>query len=66
MAGPRRDAQLENLQTLIRSMGELGIPCMGYNFSLAGVYGRTEGNWARGCAGGVGMEGVVIERFDRT
>jgi len=59
LAGPRRDEQLANLQELIRSMGELGIPCMGYNFSLAGVYGRVEGNWARGGAGGVGMAGVV-------
>jgi mannonate dehydratase len=59
LAGPQRDAQLENLKSLIRSMGEVGIACMGYNFSLAGVYGRVEGNWARGGAGGVGMAGVV-------
>lgn len=59
LAGPRRDEQLANLQKLIRAMGELGIGCMGYNFSLAGVYGRVEGNWARGGAGGVGMDGVV-------
>lgn len=59
LAGPLRDKQLENLQRLIRSMGELGIPCMGYNFSLAGVYGRIHGNWARGGAGGVGMGGFV-------
>lgn len=59
LAGPRRDEQLANLQRLISSMGELGISCMGYNFSLAGVYGRVEGNWARGGADGVGMAGVV-------
>lgn len=59
LAGPQRDKQLENLQRLIRSMGELGIPCMGYNFSLAGVYGRIHGTWARGGAGGVGMDGFV-------
>lgn len=59
LAGPRRDEQLENLRALIQTMGELGIACMGYNFSLAGVYGRVEGQWARGKAGGVGMQGVV-------
>ncbi len=59
LAGPLRDQQLENLRKLIRSMGELGIPCMGYNFSLAGVYGRVGGNIARGGAAGVGMDGVV-------
>jgi mannonate dehydratase len=35
-------------------MGKAGIPVMGYNFSLAGVWGRTHGNWARGGARSVG------------
>ena len=30
---------------------------MGYNFSIAGVAGRTKGNYARGDAPSVGMEG---------
>src|SRR5438067_382327 len=34
--GPRRDEQLENIKTMIRRIGEAGIPCVGYNFSLAG------------------------------
>jgi mannonate dehydratase len=46
---------------IIRTVGELDIPVIGYNFSLAGVYGRVQGNWARGQAGGVGMCGVVDE-----
>lgn len=59
LAGPQRDQQLDNIRALIRAMGAVGIPCLGYNFSLAGVYGRVEGNWARGAAGVVGMQGIV-------
>ena len=50
---------MEGLKQMIRTIGEVGIPVMGYNFSLAGVYGRVHGNWARGGAGGVGMTGAV-------
>lgn len=55
--GPRRDEQIENVKTLIRRVGAAGIPTMGYNFSIAGVAGRTTGNYARGEAPSVGMEG---------
>jgi mannonate dehydratase len=37
-------------------MGEVGIPVMGYNFSLAGVAGRTTGPLGRG-----GAETVIID-----
>lgn len=57
--GPKKAAQLEGLKSMIRAVGQAGIPIIGYNFSLAGVYGRIAGNWARGNAGGVGMAGVV-------
>jgi mannonate dehydratase len=57
--GPKKAEQLEGLKQMIRTMGEVGIPVMGYNFSLAGVYGRVHGHWARGGAGGVGMTGEV-------
>jgi mannonate dehydratase len=46
--GPRKQRQMENLKTLIRRVGKAGIPIFGYNFSLAGVWGRVEGPWARG------------------
>ncbi|MBD5781242.1 mannonate dehydratase [Pelagicoccus sp. NFK12] len=59
--GPKKRQQIEGLKQMIRAMGEVGIAVMGYNFSLAGVYGRTTGNYARGQAGGVGMEGFVDE-----
>lgn len=56
--GPKRAQHIENVQTILRRMGEAGIPVMGYNFSIAGVAGRTTGNYARGAAPSVGMEGA--------
>jgi mannonate dehydratase len=55
--GPKRARHIENVKTIIRRMGQAGIPVMGYNFSIAGVAGRTTGNYARGGAPSVGMEG---------
>jgi mannonate dehydratase len=55
--GPRKQEQLENLKRIIRAMGKAGIPCMGYNFSIAGVWGRVNGHWARGGAESVGFIG---------
>lgn len=55
--GPQRARHIENVKTILRRMGEAGIPIMGYNFSIAGVAGRTKGNYARGAAPSVGMEG---------
>ena len=52
--GPKRDEQMAGLKTIIRNMGKAGIPVMGYNFSYAGVWGRTSGPWARGGAKSVG------------
>ncbi|MEM7532798.1 MAG: mannonate dehydratase [Chloroflexota bacterium] len=54
--GPRRDEQMGNLKTMIRSMGKAGIPCIGYNFSIAGVWGRSTGPWGRGGAETAGFE----------
>ncbi len=57
--GPRKAAQLENVKTIIRNVGEAGIPVMGYNFSIAGVAGRVKGRFARGDAEAVGMDGPL-------
>lgn len=53
--GPERAPQIEGLKQLIRDAGRAGIPCIGYNFSLAGVYGWTRGPYARGGAESVGF-----------
>ena len=50
LGGPERDRQLENLKQMIRAMGKAGIPMMGYNFSIAGVWGHRQGAWSRGGA----------------
>ena len=57
--GPRKKEQLENLKTMIRRVGEVGISTIGYNFSIAGVAGRITGPFARGGAISVGMNGPL-------
>jgi mannonate dehydratase len=57
--GPKRAAHIENVKTIIRRMGDAGIPILGYNFSLAGVCGRIQGPFARGGAVSVGLDGPV-------
>jgi len=55
--GPRKAEQLENIKALIRRIGQSGIPCLGYNFSIAGVWGHVVGPFARGGAESVGFLG---------
>lgn len=55
--GPIRDEQIENIKLMIRAMGKVGIPIMGYNFSIAGVWGHVNGPFARGGAISVGFLG---------
>lgn len=55
--GPLRPRHIENVKTIIRGMGEAGIPVLGYNFSIAGVCGRVTGAWGRGHAVTVGIDG---------
>jgi mannonate dehydratase len=54
--GPGRTTQMAHLKRIVRDLGRLGIPVMGYNFSIAGVWGRVEGPFARGGARSVGYE----------
>jgi len=55
--GPQRSLQIEKVKTIVRHMGEAGIPVLGYNFSLAGVCGRVTLPAGRGGALTVGMDG---------
>lgn len=57
--GPKKAEQLENVKTIIRRMGQAGIPVLGYNFSIAGVCGRVTGPFARGGALSVGVDGAL-------
>ncbi|HEX9897616.1 MAG TPA: mannonate dehydratase [Candidatus Methylomirabilis sp.] len=55
--GPEKQGQLEKVKELIRRLGKAGIPCMGYNFSVAGVWGHVVGPFARGGAESVAFLG---------
>ena len=55
--GPRRPQHIENVKTIVRRLGEAGIPVLGYNFSLAGVCGRVTAAAGRGGAVTLGMDG---------
>jgi len=55
--GPEKQGQLEKVKELIRRLGKAGIPCMGYNFSIAGVWGHVVGPFARGGAESVAFLG---------
>jgi mannonate dehydratase len=56
--GPNKRAQLDDMKTIVRRVGQAGIPCIGYNFSIAGVWGHVTGPFARGGAESVGFLGA--------
>jgi mannonate dehydratase len=62
--GPRRAAQVEDLKQLIRDAGRAGVPCIGYNFSIAGVWGWTRGPFSRAGAVSVGFDGPKVKLDD--
>jgi mannonate dehydratase len=59
--GPQRAQQIEKVKTIIRNLGEAGIPVLGYNFSIAGVCGRVTLPGGRGGALTLGMDGPADE-----
>ena len=60
--GPRKRQQMEGLKQTIRTIGRVGIPIMGYNFSLAGVWGWTKGPFGRGGAKSVRYDERAIDK----
>jgi mannonate dehydratase len=48
--GPDKRTQMEGLKRLVRDAGRAGIPVIGYNFSVAGVWGWQRKRVARGGA----------------
>ena len=55
-ATPERDAQLAKVCTSIENMGKIGIPILGYYFSLAGVSGHWRAYESGGGRGGAGLK----------
>ena len=59
--GPDRARQMEGMKQLVRDAGRAGVPCIGYNFSIAGVWGWSRGPYARGNAMSVGFDADAID-----
>ena len=59
--GPDRKSQMEGLKQLVRDAGRAGVPCIGYNFSIAGVWGWSRRPYARGDAVSVGFDLAAID-----
>jgi mannonate dehydratase len=59
--GPRRAQQIENLKRIVWDAGRAGVPCIGYNFSIAGVWGWTRGPMSRAGALSVGFDGTKVD-----
>ena len=59
--GPDKARQLERMKQLVRDAGRAGVPCIGYNFSIAGVWGWTRDRYARGGAMSVGFDADAID-----
>lgn len=59
--GPARAAQMDGLKRLVRDAGRAGVPCLGYNFSIAGVWGWVRRPIARGGAMTVAFDAAAIE-----
>ena len=62
LGGPDRgQRRSKGLKQLVRDAGRAGIPCIGYNFSIAGVWGWSRGPFARGEAMSVGLDLAAID-----
>ena len=59
--GPDKHKQIGLIQNTIRAVGKAGIPVIGYNFSIAGVWGWTRGPYARGGAMSVAFDASQID-----
>ena len=59
--GPDKARQMEGMKRLVRDAGRAGVPCIGYNFSIAGVWGWTRDRYARGGALSVGFDADAID-----
>jgi len=59
--GPKRAEQVAGLKQLVIDAGRAGVPCIGYNFSVAGVWGWTRGPFSRGGAVSVGFDLSAID-----
>jgi len=59
--GPKKRDQLEGLKQLVRNIGRAGIPVLGYNFSIAGVWGWTKESAGRGGASSLVFDAEKVD-----
>jgi mannonate dehydratase len=55
-----REQQMANVQQTVRNIGQVGIPCLGYYFSIVGVWGH----WRDARDRGPGRGGAGVRSFD--
>ena len=60
--GPEKEKQMEGLKRLIRNMGRAGIQTIGYNFSIAGLWGWRRVPHGRGGAETVCYDESLIDK----
>jgi len=59
--GPQKLKQLENIKQTIKTIGKVGIPILGYNFSIPGVWGWTGKYTGRGGAKSIEFDQSLID-----
>ena len=59
--GPNKKNQIENLKMTLKMIGKVGIPIVGYYFSIAGVWGWTSKNTGRGNAKSIEFDQSLID-----
>jgi mannonate dehydratase len=59
--GPDKLKQIENLKQTFKIIGKVGIPILGYNFSIPGVWGWTGKYTGRGGAKSIEFDQSMIE-----
>ena len=59
--GPKKQTQIENLKKTLQILGKVGIPILGYNFSIPGVWGWTGKFSGRGGAKSIEFDLDLID-----
>ena len=59
--GPKKHKQIDNLKKMIKILGDVGIPILGYNFSIPGVWGWTGKYSGRGGAKSIEFDLELID-----
>jgi mannonate dehydratase len=59
--GPNKVQQIEDMKRTLQVLGKLGIPVLGYNFSIPGVWGWTAKETGRGRAKSITFDQSMID-----